>query len=266
MMILSRRVAPVAFVAFVAFAPRALHAQAPPAQDALSVLQVSVACAMPPQGVVPDSSALHVIGVQDTVPREDFVARDLVIVDAGTAKGLQLGQRYVARRPVILSGTASPRRVSLHTSGWIQIVAADETRAIAVVEHACSYLHTNDFLEPFAAPSVPADLMAIDRSIAPDFNSVGRVLYGDNERHSGAIGEYMVIDRGTDQGLVAGARFAIYRDVIRIGRDGARMPLAAVGEGVVVTTGQTTSVMRILTARDAVYRGDLVVPRSAPQR
>jgi hypothetical protein len=41
-----------------------------------------------------------------------------------------------------------------------------------------------------------------------------------------------------------------------------QLPLASIGEGVVVTTGETMSVLRIVSARDAVYRGDYVVPRT----
>ena len=66
----------------------------------------------------------------------------------------------------------------------------------------------------------------------------------------------MLIDRGSDQGLMPGARFAIYRDV---GVDG--VPLASVGEGIVVSTSSTMALMRVTRARDAVYSGDYIAPR-----
>jgi hypothetical protein len=50
------------------------------------------------------------------------------------------------------------------------------------------------------------------------------------------------------------------------GQTKATTPLTAIGEGVVVTTGERMSVMKILEARDAVQRGDYVVPRSSGKR
>ena len=39
------------------------------------------------------------------------------------------------------------------------------------------------------------------------------------------------------------------------------MPLASVGEAVVITVGPVVSLMRITRARDAVLSGDYVAPR-----
>ena len=66
----------------------------------------------------------------------------------------------------------------------------------------------------------------------------------------------MLIDRGSDQGVTIGARFAIYRDVRAPG-----VPLSAVGESVIVSTGKSMSLARITRSRDAVVSGDYVVPR-----
>ena len=64
----------------------------------------------------------------------------------------------------------------------------------------------------------------------------------------------MVIDAGADRGVTPGTRIAVYRDVQRPG-----MPLAAVGDAVVVTAGPTIAVARVTRARDAVQMGDYVV-------
>jgi hypothetical protein len=64
------------------------------------------------------------------------------------------------------------------------------------------------------------------------------------------------IDQGSDQGVVPGARFALYRDV---GPKGT--PLASVGEAVVISTGASLSLTRITRARDVVFAGDYVAPR-----
>ena len=53
-----------------------------------------------------------------------------------------------------------------------------------------------------------------------------------------------------------GARFAISRDV-RVGG----LPLASVGEGVVISTGSAMALTRITRARDAVFSGDYIALR-----
>ncbi len=246
----------LAATALLTLAASTVHAQAP--ADSLTPLQTSVACALPPAtSSGPPADALLVIGAQDTVLRRLFNQRDLLIINGGSAKGVQIGQQYFVRRRDgfgITSANGSPHAV--RTGGWIQIVAVNDTTAIATVEHSCDGMFEGDFLEPFVAPVVPPGADRADTSGTPDFASLGRVLYGDQERRTGAIGEYMLIDRGADQGVSPGAHFAVYRD---LGAGG--LPLASIGELTVVSIGPTMAVARINLARDAVQSGDFVVPR-----
>ena len=253
--------------AFAVSAPHIARAQQPASDEKWAPIQYSIACSIPPSTVVPGAATLHVIGTQDTIPRTTFSERDLLVIDAGTAKGVQLGQEYYVRRTVKPGLLTGPIRRAVHTGGWLRIVAANETTAIATVTHACGSIEAGDYLDPFVAPPVLGELAPVDHSLQPDFKNMGQVLFGDEERTTASSGDFMLIDRGTDKGLTPGARFAIYRDVHRWMMDDRSMalgqlPLAAIGEGVIVTTGETMSVMRIVTARDAIYRGDYVAPRS----
>jgi hypothetical protein len=252
-----------AFSLLALLSPRMVSAQPP--TDGLTPLQVAQACALPPATSLGVPSGLHIIGSQDTIPRSLFGERDLLLLDGGAGRGVALGQEYFVRRSVsssVYSGTAK----AVVTAGWVRVVALNQSTAIATVERACTQMEVGDYLEAFVPPVVPPSAVRLDRSGEPDFSSLGRVLFGADERAAGAAGEYMVIDRGAQQGLQPGARFAIYRNVERwmrdsVGAPSVALPLTAVGEGVVVTTGQTMSVLRIMEARDAVQRGDYVVPR-----
>ena len=134
-----------------------VYAQAP--TDALSPQQVSLACALPPATSTARTGVLHVVGAQDTIPRSLFSERDLLVVDGGAARGVEVGQQYFVRRSVS-SSVYSADAKAIVTAGWIRIVAANQATAIATVERSCGEIEAGDYLEAFVAPVVPAAAMA----------------------------------------------------------------------------------------------------------
>lgn len=236
--------------------------------ETLSAAQVAMGCTVPATLYDSTSSVasggeyprlltpLRIVGAQDSVPRLLFGNRDLLVISGGTDAGVLLGQRYFTRRPIVSGGGMAERRPIPRTTGWIRIVAANETTAIATVEVACDGLMVGDYLEPFVEPVIPTGADRVDTSGELDFNDLGRIMFGNEARRTGAIGDFMLIDRGSDNGVEPGARFAVYRD-LRV--DG--VPLTSIGEGVVISTAATRSLLRIVTARGAVETGDYVVPR-----
>lgn len=239
-------------VAVLVFAPGLAAAQSGQ-RAALTPLETLVACAPPTTTDVP-SEPLHVVGSQDPVKRFVFDTSELLVLDGGSGSGLQLGQQFYIRRPVV-SGVDRMHPKAIRTLGWLTVVSLNDQTAIARVDHFCDAITTGDYLEPFVAPSLPADVES--RSAGePDFSSLGRVLNGPEDTSSGAVGGVMMIDRGSDQQLAPGARFSVYRDLHTAG-----MPLTNVGEGVVLSVGKSMSLMKITRSRDAIVTGDYVVPR-----
>ena len=225
-------------------------------ETALTPTQIAIACAPKPSFDGAPDSALHVIGGQDTTPKTEFGTRDLLVVDGGTKAGVQIGQQFFVRRVSRYAPPGHARGRTATTEGWIRIVAVNESTAIATVERTCAAISAGNFLEPFVAPVVPGETDRDDRAGEPDFTSLSRVVIADEGHTSAAPGDFVLIDHGGEEGFTAGARFAIYRD---IGVKG--MPLASVGDGVVIATGNKVAVTRITRARDAVISGDYVVIR-----
>jgi hypothetical protein len=224
--------------------------------DKLTATQIAVACAPPPVvATMPDMAAV-INGSQDPVPRRAFGVPELLTLSGGSDRGLQLGQEYFVRR---IFRTAENHLDRLphqeQTVGWVRIVAVNATTAIASVDHACGDILAGDFLEPFQIAALP-DVTSVDTSHEPDFTSPGHFLYGSEQRRSAGPGEFMLIDRGMDKSVAVGEHYAIYRN-LKI--DGA--PLSAIGEATVVSIGPTMALVRINRARDAVFSGDLAVPR-----
>ena len=223
---------------------------------ALSAMQIALACAIPPEFAAPRPATLRILGAQDPVRRGLLSDRDLLVIAGGTGAGLQLGQRFFVRRPLTYGDPSRTTHRGITTSGWIRIVAVNETTAIASVDYTCGDILTGDYLDPFVEPVVPDGADRVDTTGDLDFAAASHVLFGAEESINGGAGSYMLIETGTDAGVMPGARFAIYRDVSVAG-----MPLTSVGEGVIVSAARTVSVLRINAVRDAVHNGDLAVPR-----
>jgi peptidoglycan-associated lipoprotein len=226
------------------------------AQDLPVSIRTSAACAPVPSAV--PSDAPRVVGGQDPAPRTLYGARDPVVVNAGTARGVQIGQKYFVRRAMKDIGGSGPRAEV--TAGWLSIVSANDYSAIAMIDFACGGVVSGDHLEPYVEPVLPPDIDRTDASGALDFSTPARVMYGDDGRNTGGVGDFMIADTGQNQGALPGARYAVYRDLQVAG-----VPAVAIGEAIVVSTVADSALIRLTQTRDAVRTGDLLVPRQKPQ-
>ena len=174
--------------------------------------------------------------------------------------GLAPGQRYAVRR---LAGDPKmfPREGegygAVTTVGWVTITATDQYNALANVDFSCMPLIPGDYLEAYSEPVLPVSATAM---VAPDFTDRASILQGNDSKVSFGDGDTLSIDRGTTHGVVAGARFAIYRDR----RDG--MPLFYIGDAVVMEPGALTSKLVVVRVVDAVTTEDIAVPRRQPNQ
>jgi len=204
----------------------------------------------------PAPTALRVRGSDEPRPKVMYGPSELLVINGGTASGVQLGQEYVVRRGVRFGMPYEVVPTNASTVAWVRVVAVNEATAIASVQHVCDGIQRDDYLEPFAMPQIPAAAEANAPEGELDFSVLSHVLGGSEHRNMGGAGDLMVIDSGSDKGVAPGARFAVYRDV-KVGG----MPLASIGEAVVMTAGKTNAVVRLTRTRDVVQTGDYLVPR-----
>ena len=226
--------------------------------DPLSPLALSVACAPPPSAEGAPADALRIIGSQDPIPRTMFGDRDLLVIGGGTTAGVELGRQFFLRRTITFA-SSEPR--GSKTVGWIHVVAVNESTAIAVVDHVCNAIMIDDYLAPYAAPVVSADVEKDEAPGQPDFNLLGHILTGNEDRQAVGAGDLVLIDWGVDKGMTPGARFAIYRDVGAAGLPLKGLPLSSIGEGIVISIGSNMALSRVTRARDAIYSGDYIALR-----
>jgi hypothetical protein len=227
-------------------------AQRGPAQTALPLPPdiISLACAPTIAYDVP-AVPLRIAGGQEAAPRTTHAPGDLVTINAGARNGLAVGQEFYTRRLLRGGGAVShDNPVTIRTTGWVRVWAVDDEMSLATITHACETVDVDDYLDPFVLPSLPAPSTAMG---IPERGNYGHVLTGQDRRTTFGHGDYLVVDRGSNHGVTAGARFVVYHDQRASGNF-----LFQVGEAVAVDVKGDSSTLRVVSAIDAIYEGDYV--------
>jgi hypothetical protein len=266
------------YLSFVVTAVPAL-AQTPPAPspDAQLVAPPAwafndVACAPalgPAKRDKKSEPQLRVIGVQDPAIREVLGPGDVLVISGGSNAGLEPGQRFFVRRVVPAVATFGPTpRPTISTAGWVQILGVDTMVSTATVVHACEGILFDDYLEPYVAPMIAARPLP---GSTPQYDNMGHIVSAFEGNHTGAPGNVMTIDRGSNGGVVLGQRYIVFRDkrdqvMDMAGRSktfvamARNPPLVEVGEVLVVAVRADDATVQIVVARDAITHGDMIAP------
>jgi hypothetical protein len=201
------------------------------------------------------AASLHVTGGQDAAMRWVYAPGDLVTLDAGKQRGIEVGQQFYVRRLQRLNRQSISSRTpaTIHTAGWLRIYAVDDTMSLATIEHACDSIEVGDYLEPFALPDVHA---AAEGAGAPEKDHYARVMLGTDLRQTFGKGDFFIINRGSREGVAPGTRFVVYRD-----KRAAQNFLFELGEATAVEVKADTATLQVTLSRDAIAEGDLVAQR-----
>ena len=212
---------------------------------------ISLACA-PTMTYEAPAASLRISGGQESMRRQSHAPGDLVTLNAGTRGGISVGQEFYTRR-VLASGevrVSATNPATIRTTGWIRVWAVDEDMSLATITHACDTVDVGDYLEPFAPPAVPA---LSQLTGPPERGNYGLVLSGQDRRTQFGRGDYLLINRGSTQGVTAGARFLVYHDKKTPGNF-----LFQIAEAVAVDVKSDTATLHVLSAIDAISAGDYV--------
>jgi len=236
-------------------------AQVPPA-GSMTALQTAVACQSPPVLATEPANAIRIVGSQDVVGRTTFGMPEVLVIDAVVGQ-VTVNDVYFVRRLFRTAETLHDKLAhTVQTIGWVRIVAANGLSSLASPEHACSDIRAGDYLEPFVAPTV-SESAALGPLIQSEltFDAPAKVLHGELERRTAGANEFATIDHGVDHNIRVGTRFAVYRD-LRLSKN----PLKRIGEAIAVSVGPTMTLVRVTSARDAIFTGDYMVPRATDVR
>jgi outer membrane protein OmpA-like peptidoglycan-associated protein len=218
------------------------------AQDLSPSIRSSAACA--PVGSVGSSDAPVVLAFGES--RMLYYAGDRVTITAGSEQGLENGQRFFVRRPLLIEGLSHGE----HTAGWLRIVDTRQSSSTAVVDFSCDAIAIGDRIEPFTDEELPGEIDRTDATGTLDFSKSATVLFGNDGRELAGGRDFVLAKIGKKNGVTPGTRYAIYHGLMA-----NREPNVSFGEAVVVQVSGDRSLLRITEARDAVQSGDTLVLR-----
>lgn len=223
-----------------------------------TVVPALVACADVPTITQP-AATLRIVAPHAGDFHKNAGRGELVVLNGGTPMGYAVGQRYFVRRlrmPTYRQPMTADRPGSIRTAGWLTVVGTDERTALARIDYACVPIEAGDFLEPYAEPVLPASLAEAG---PPNFDDLGRVLFGVDRRESVGAGDFLSIDRGGSKGIVTGSRIAFYRD------RGDGTPLVEIGSGIVIEVATETAKVVVDRAYGDVKSGDYYTVLGTPR-
>lgn len=227
-----------------------------------TVLPMHVQCAAMPVTAAP-AVTLTVAASERGDGRQVLSLGELAVIPAGTTQGLSLGQtlaaHHVDRGRANSNGNWDGREgVRFGRDGYyggtraialLTVERIDAQFALARIVKVCDQVEVGDRLEPVVLTELPTAAGAGQ----PDFSDRALVLFGRDLREVFGDGDVLSIDRGSNHGVTAGTRFALYHNP----KNG--MPLSERGEAVVLDVTETTARAVIVRIREFVSIGDTAV-------
>jgi hypothetical protein len=198
---------------------------------------------------------IMVIGAEREYEREIMSDGDVIYINHGRADGLEPGQLFQVLEftdGMLGYGPLAFKR------GRARVEALSDHQASAVIEKSCGWIRKGDYLIPFE-PREP--LMGKDLGYdVPPFEvegAKGEIIYLQTDFEQVGSNMWALIDCGQEAGIQIGQQLIIYRVV----REGA--PLQIFGNCVVIDVQKETATIKVLSCRDAVRIGDLIMVRPA---
>jgi hypothetical protein len=198
---------------------------------------------------IPD---LRIIGAPQQYAKSMFSDGDVIYFSKGKDGGVEPGQIFW----ILDIGEQLPGFGTLAFGrGRARVQFAYDNTSAAVIEHCCGGVREGNFLVPFEErEGMTGKDLGFDFPPVEAEGVKGRVVYTQDLRLLGSY-YWALIDIGQEQGIQVGQQLILYR---RIRED---LPIVLVGNSVVIDVRSKTATIKVLSCRDVVQKGYLVMER-----
>lgn len=198
------------------------------------------------------SPMMQIVGAEKEYEKEMLSDGDIVYVNQGKNDGIEPGQLFLALDIQDKIPGYGPMAFKL---GRVSIVALSENKASAVIEKSCGDVRLGHYLVPFEVMEgvTGKDLGFMEIPPFEVKGARGEVIYLQTDFNQVGTGHWALIDEGEEDGIQVGQQLVTYRII----EEGA--PLQIFGNVVVIDVQKSTSTVKVLSCRDALRIGDLLM-------
>lgn len=172
---------------------------------------------------------------------------DIVYINGGKNDGLEIGQLFFlveVLTKVDGYGYLACKR------GRVRLINCDSERSVGRIEKSCGHVTIGNFLFPYEEKE---GLLGRDVGFEPyatiGRGPIGHVIFQENDFVQVASGHWAIIDLGKEDGLEVGQQLTIYKRV------SSKAPREAIANAIVIDISRKTATVRILSAKDAIFKG-----------
>lgn len=199
------------------------------------------------------SPELQIVGAEREKEKSLLSDGDVIYISQGKQHGMEPGMIFI-----ILSIEEKVPGVGpiAFKKGRARLVALSESQSSAVVEKSCGGAMIGHFLIPFEPKeSIIGKDLGFDIPPFEVDGIKGKFIYLETDTLQLGTGGWGLIDIGMESGIQVGQQLIVYRKV----REDA--PIQVFGNVVVIDAQETTSTVKVLSCRDAIKIGDLIMVR-----
>jgi hypothetical protein len=196
---------------------------------------------------------LKIIGAEREYEKVMYSDGDVIYLNKGKDGGIEPGQIFWVLEIVDLLPSYGPIAFG---KGRARVQFAADNMSVAVVEHSCDGVRAGYYLVPFEArEGMTGKDLGYDVLPVETDGVKGSLVYVQSNLKQIASYHWALIDLGEDKGIQVGQQMILYR---RIRKD---LPVQILGNCIVIDVKSKTSTIKVLSCRDVIRKGDLVMER-----
>jgi hypothetical protein len=196
------------------------------------------------EGKPPD---LRVVGAERQEEKILLSDDDVVYINKGKKDGLEIGQLFFL---VEVLGKARDFGYLACKRGRVRLISCEEAVSVGRIEKSCGHVTVGNFLFPYEEKEglLGRDL-GFEPYASPGRGPIGHIIFQENDFVQVAAGHWAIIDLGREQGIEVGQQLTVYRRV------NPKAPREAIANVIVIDAGQKTATVKILSAKEAIFKG-----------
>lgn len=215
--------------------------------------------------------AFAITGKQDG--SHDFLGDgETVYLAGGADRGVKIGDRMVILRVATRKLMHPDPKIQkkplgdvVQQIGVLRVTTVNPAGSVAIIERCMDSVEVGFYAAPFVEP---ANMVAHPRKDVigpiPMQEPVARILYAKEDHEHTAVGEMVIIDQGSRQGLKVGDVLLVARQRTWPGKEASRAKdrimektTYYLGQVLVVRVGDTSASCRVLRSKEELRPGDV---------